>query len=228
MKKSIAVFMLFCGVTVFVLWKMDRANFSPTTAAAKKFLLLCQNQQQLSPEAKYTLGILLNRIPRRDCSAASNYFGSVPTLWIENSNIVDLTPILALTNLKDLYLYGNKIQDLQGIQALENLQILDLSQNNIVSLAGLSQLKKLNQLDLSKNRIEDVSALNNLKYLQILDLSSNSIGQIPQLDLPHLNTLIAGNNPIKSETCQKSFKVGNRTWVWDENCTVHISRWVEK
>ena len=69
-----------------------------------------------------------------------------------------------------------------------------LKLEDVVSISGLHQFKNLQHLNLALNQIKSVQNLT--PSLVHVDLSKNKITQIPELNLPLLETLILDNNQI--------------------------------
>ncbi len=121
---------------------------------------------------------------------------SGPVSWSEASaltrldltrlQIVDASPLAALTNLDTLHLGHNEIVDVSPLAALTRLEHLDLGSNEVVDVGPLAALTGLEHLDLSSNEIVDVSALAALTGLERLNLSGN-----PLVDVSPLTALAA-------------------------------------
>ena len=73
--------------------------------------------------------------------------------------ILDITPLAALTHLEHLYLVGNGTQDLTPLSGLTALTTLDLSNNRITDLTVLGSLTQLLEVNLSDNIIDDLVPL---------------------------------------------------------------------
>ncbi|KAI4297135.1 hypothetical protein L6164_037039 [Bauhinia variegata] len=102
-------------------------------------------------------------------------------------NLTMLTPLRALTSLKNLIVRSNQIEGnfpFQELSVLQNLKRLDLSYNRFSS----------------SSTAEDLNALPKLKKLKYLDLGSNNFDQkiLKYLfALPNLTSLFLDNNGIK-------------------------------
>jgi len=97
--------------------------------------------------------------------------------------------------VKDLYLENSDIKDLTGIAALVNLRYLDCSFNQIETL-DLSNNTKLKDLICGRNEIEELnlSGCQNLNYLHC------SFNKLEIFDVSHnyyLSTLSCGNNKME-------------------------------
>ena len=108
---------------------------------------------------------------------SNEFYPSLKTLIIFQSNIVDISPLSNLpSSLQDLELSQNKIVDISPLSNLpSSLQILDLSENRIMDISPLNNLPfSLKKLYLYHNKIVDISPLSNLPFsLEVLDLRFN-------------------------------------------------------
>ncbi|MEW6497433.1 MAG: leucine-rich repeat domain-containing protein, partial [Cyanobacteriota bacterium] len=181
------------------------------TATAKRFVDWCLNQEKLSPDAKHTVEVLLEKAGTTQCDRAENKLSTLIKLDLSSSQIADLRPLSSLSNLSELDLSLNQIADLTPLSSLTNLTDLDLSNpvdqllsslelsspntpklfyNQIADLRPLSSLTKLTTLDLSLNQIADLRPLSSLTKLTTLDLSYNRITDLtPLSSLKGLNKL---------------------------------------
>lgn len=120
-------------------------------------------------------------------------------LDLKHSQLNDITPLSALTQLEWLNLDDNNISDLSPLTTLTKLHTLRLKSNAISNIEALSKLPNLQWLWLSYNRISDVRPLENLIELKWLALKSNAIEDIiPLLALTQLQRLDLDNNKIKN------------------------------
>ncbi|MBN2101508.1 MAG: hypothetical protein JW716_01395 [Candidatus Aenigmarchaeota archaeon] len=116
--------------------------------------------------------------------------GNVSVLYIEDADLVDITPLSSLSGLTEISLQNNDIVDISPLAALGNIADLDLGVNQIVDLAPLSSLTKITNLNLMSNRIIDVSPLSTLTELDTLGIGYNKISDISSLStLTKLNIL---------------------------------------
>ena len=114
-----------------------------------------------------------------------------PAAWSEASEltrlnlarrqIVDVSPLAALTSLEGLDLGYNEIVDVSPLASLTDLKQLDLRKNEIVDVSPLASLTDLKQLDLRKNEIVDMSPLAALTGLERLNLSGNPLVDVSPL-----------------------------------------------
>ena len=119
-------------------------------------------------------------------------------LWLDGSQIADLSPLKNLTNLRQLWLYGSQITDVAPLENLTNLISLNLKVSQITDVAPLENLTNLRSLELYGNQITDVAPLENLTNLRYLVLGGNQITDISSLkNLTNLTGyLFLGRNQI--------------------------------
>ncbi len=189
----------------------------------KNFADWCKNKKNLSPDARHTVDVLLEQAGTKNCSKASQRLDkrsslnltefpggdTLGTKWnlepnkhdtkygAGDPNIVDVSPIASLKNLKVLLLAGNQIQDVSPLSSLTNLEELDLYFNQISDIKPLSFLINLKKLALNSNKGFDLSPLSNLKNLTFLQLTGLRIKDVSPLpSLTKLETLKLGWNEI--------------------------------
>src|ERR687885_201432 len=157
----------------------------------------CRQKADLSPEAKHTVEVLLQKAETTECDAANLKLSSLTTLELGTNKISDIKPLESLTNLTDLGLYENKISDIKPLASLTNLTDLSLSFNKISDIKPLASLTNVIELSLSFNKISDIKPLASLTNLTQLDLDNNTIGDIKPLEsLTNLTVLYLSDNQI--------------------------------
>ncbi|MEZ2277592.1 MAG: leucine-rich repeat domain-containing protein [Microcoleus sp.] len=168
----------------------------------KTFADWCHQKDDLSPETKHTVEVLLKIAGTTECDAANQKLSSLTELALNNNQISDIKPLASLTNLTQLFLGNNQISDLIPLQSLTNIQNLHLNNNQISDLKPLEFLTNLNWLDLNNNQISDLKPLQSLTNLYWLDLSNNQISDLkPLQSLTDLHWLYLAGNPIAPKIC---------------------------
>ncbi|MCL1792047.1 MAG: G5 domain-containing protein [Peptococcaceae bacterium] len=98
----------------------------------------------------------------------------VTTLYLNDNQITDITPLESLTGLTELHLNYNKITNFAKLQSLSNLRLLSLQKNNIIDTTSLGSLKSLHSLNLAANDIIEFSSLKKLTNLKELNIKDNA------------------------------------------------------
>jgi internalin A len=162
----------------------------------------CRQKADLSPEAKHTVEMLLQKAETTECDAADQELSSLITLNLDKNQISDIKPLESLTNLTEISLFGNKISDIKPLESLTNLTVLNLGDNQISDIKPLESLTNLTWLLLFKNQISDIKPLESLTNLTWLLLINNQISDIKPLEsLTNLTFLDLAGNPIAPKTC---------------------------
>lgn len=210
-----------------VMFSIPTKPVAPATITVPdKGLRACINAELDRPVATAITSADAMKVTKLDCDAAGithltglTYFSNLDTLWLDENNVKDLSPLRGLVALKELTLAANRITDVAPLAQLSNLRTLDLTSNDIrnlaplgklnrlmnlyladndiVSVAPLVTLQNLSQLDLDLNWITDVAPLAKITSLMDLYLSDNEITNItPLAQLPYLNYLSLDGNHI--------------------------------
>src|SRR5919202_56888 len=69
----------------------------------------CRQKASLSPEAKHTVEVLLQKAETTECDAANQKLSILTELALNNNEISDIKPLESLTNLTQIRLSGNPI-----------------------------------------------------------------------------------------------------------------------
>src|SRR4028119_898604 len=82
----------------------------------------CRQKDSLSPEAKLTVEVLLEKAETTECDEANQILSSFTELGLYNNNqISDIQPLQSLTNLTYLSLINNQISDIKPLASLTKL-----------------------------------------------------------------------------------------------------------
>ena len=93
------------------------------------------------------------------------------TLNLAVNQIIYISPLSDLPNMRRLYLYDNQISDISPLSGLTKLQELSLGGNKVIDLNPLSRLINLERLQVESNQVIDLAPLSGLTHLQPLDLT---------------------------------------------------------
>ncbi len=175
---------------------------TPTESNFETFADWCRNRENLDPEAKRTVSLILQQAGTFNCGRASQNVQDMTQLDLSTSQISDIRPFQSLNNLVELKLINNQISDVTPLQSLENLEVLDLSYNQISNVSPLGSLSKLEVLNLSYNQVDQIEPLQSLMNLNELNLTNNQVTDItPLKPLDRLIYLFVRDNPITDQTC---------------------------
>ncbi|MBD0341399.1 MAG: leucine-rich repeat domain-containing protein [Microcoleus sp. Co-bin12] len=81
----------------------------------------CREKDSLSPEAKHTVEVLLQKAETTECDAANLKLSSLTEILLDNNQISDIKPLESLTNLAWLVLGNNQISDIKPLETSTNL-----------------------------------------------------------------------------------------------------------
>ena len=165
--------------------------------------------------------------------------------YINDNNISDFSPLSSLTSLERLYLDNTDIPNISVLSSLPNLTVLDLSYNSILDYSPLSKLTSLEGLSLRRIYLSDISdlisVLSGLPNLTVLNLNSNDtisdfspLSSLPNLtrlslhgssisdvswisSLPNLEWLILGYNDISDITPLSNLTNLETVWLGNNN-----------
>jgi len=134
--------------------------------SGRTFADWCREKDFLSPEAKHTVEMLLEKVETTECDVASQKLSTLTELQLVSNQISDIKPLTSLTNLTVLVLNFNQISDIQPLASLTNLTVLFLNNNQIRDIKPLASLTNLNWLYLTYNQISDIKPLASLTNLE--------------------------------------------------------------
>ncbi|MGB3265164.1 MAG: CHAT domain-containing protein [Microcoleus sp.] len=170
---------------------------APNPKTFESFDDWCTNKENLTPEARHTVEVLLSKAKTQECDRAQQTLANLTQISLNSNQIVNLEPLANLTNLTILELNENQIVNLEPLANLTNLRILQLNENQIVNLEPLANLTNLTQLYLIRNQIVNLQPLSKLSKLKKLNLSFNKITNVePLSDLSDLKSLTLNFNQI--------------------------------
>ncbi|MEG4855838.1 CHAT domain-containing protein [Microcoleus sp. K1-B1] len=170
---------------------------APNPQTFESFADFCTNKENLTPEARHTVEVLLSKAKTQECDRAQKTLTNLTELSLIRNQIVDIKPLSKLTNLRELNLSTNQITDVQPLSGLTNLRFLTLTSNQISDVKPLSGLTNLTLLYLADNQIVNIKPLSKLTNLRRLNLSVNQITDVQPLSgLTNLRSLVLKFNQI--------------------------------
>ena len=123
---------------------------------------------------------------------------NLQTIWLNQNNITDLTPLTSMVYLSSLDFSNNLVADLSPLQNLGHLTGIWCYSNQITSLEPLQYLTNLTAIFVGGNQITDLSPLAPLTQITHLECSSNQIADISPLEgLINLQWMSVSNNNIQ-------------------------------
>ncbi|NOV04316.1 leucine-rich repeat domain-containing protein [Paenibacillus planticolens] len=119
------------------------------------------------------------------------------SLYLDNNNISDVSPIANLPKLTKIGLGGNKLNDISSLGSLPSLISVGLNHNQIKDISVLSKSPNLEILSINHNQIQNIDSLSGLTKLTFLNIEENQISDISAIrSFGKLEMLIANNNHI--------------------------------
>ena len=143
-----------------------------------------------------------HRINSNSVSNLSPLVGLTQLIYLDlwGNSISDISPLAGLTKLTELELSNNSISDISSVAGLTNLRYLDLDGNSISDISGVSELTNLTRLEVGGSNLSDLSPLTNLTNLTILWLYGNNISDLSPLvantGLGSGDTVYVTKNPL--------------------------------
>ncbi|MDY6940710.1 MAG: leucine-rich repeat domain-containing protein [Cyanobacteriota bacterium] len=120
----------------------------------------------------------------------SKVLSHVTILDLRSTQISDVSPLSALSQLQELYFWESQVADISPLSALSQLQKLNLSETQVVDISPLSALSQLQALSLWGTQVTDISPLSALTQLQELYLRGTQVTDIfPLTALTQLQAL---------------------------------------
>jgi hypothetical protein len=141
------------------------------------------------------------------------YFTSLDTFGIWQTNVSDLTPLQNNTNITFLDLREAQISNISPLQNLTRLKTLQLNDNTVSDITALQNMTSLTTLYMPINQVQDISPLQNLTNLKKLYLEENLITSItPLQNLVNLEELNLSKNQITDISSLQNLSV--LRWLW--------------
>ncbi|MDD4279437.1 MAG: leucine-rich repeat domain-containing protein [Candidatus Sumerlaeales bacterium] len=162
------------------------------------------------------------------------YCQHLKALDLGHNDIVDISFVGELRELRILILAANDIEDISPLSALKNLEYLELFKNSIGDISPLVGLPNLRDLNICFNRIGDFSPLFNMRKLDRLwlynannysandPLSKELIAELranlpnTQIDHTSYSTLGGWREHPKYDVVYQIFRRAGSYLPWDE------------
>ena len=121
-------------------------------------------------------------------------------LTFSYNNIVDLKPLISLTNLNTLAFTNNQVDDISPIKNMTKISIINFSENNIKDISAIESFSELKSLGANDNKIEILPDFKNFGKLQYIYLDFNNISSLPNLKgLDSLDEMWLAYNNLNDE-----------------------------
>ena len=166
-----------------------------------------------------------------DFSAIVNKKDTLQTLIMEDMELVDISFVAEMKNLKCLEFRWNKIENIEPITHLTQLENLNLMSNALQDIAGIEKLVNLKELYIAGNAIKDVSMLENMNCIledsqnenqyQVIELETVTVnlGEEKEIALPSIVQSIY-NPSSKFYIRNLNAEIYNN---WQENVQIRIN-----
>jgi internalin A len=102
----------------------------------KSFTKWCQQRKSVPASTRHTINLLLEIAGTNNCQQANLKLRYISKkIKLDESEIVDLSPLASFVDLRELYLRDNKIVDLKPLMNLTKLVFIDLTRNKITDIS---------------------------------------------------------------------------------------------
>ena len=124
---------------------------------------------------------------------------NLQALFLNDTNVVDLSPIKKLKKLQILDCYNTSVADLSPLTGLIQLQRLYCSRTSLVDLLPLAGLVGMQEFNCSHTKVADLSPLTYLVELQMLECSHGLVHDLsPLAGLTKLQKLYCHDTKISN------------------------------
>ena len=113
-----------------------------------------------------------------------DYFSTVVSFDLSDSQIDDLSPVVKFTRLERLQLWVAEVDNFAPLASLTNLKSLEVTAPKVDNLQPLSGLTKLEYLYLCDSRADDLTplaGLTNLRVVKLVDMPVSDLSPLAKL-----------------------------------------------
>ncbi|MBR2876554.1 MAG: protein kinase [Clostridia bacterium] len=114
-----------------------------------------------------------------------------------NTDITDVSPLTAMTGLKELYLNGTSISDISVLTSLKDITILNISSTKVSDLSSLKKFENLETLMINTLSELDPTTIRLPESISTIEIKNNGLNNINFLkNKPNISSVYAFNNNI--------------------------------
>ena len=125
------------------------------------------------------------------------FSGRVRQVYLKDTQVSDLSPLVELKNLEAIFFYRTKVNDLSPLSELKNLEGLSLYNTPVSDMSTLSELNNLEWLWFINTQVSDLSPLAEFKNLVTLILDNTQVSDLsPLAELKNLKTFWINNTQV--------------------------------
>lgn len=157
----------------------------------------------------YYVNISNNKIS--DITLLSKNSASLKSVFIDDNQISDLSPLSSASGLLALSFNNNQISTLDSIKGCTKLKAISGDNNKISSLDVLTPMTALRCISFSHNNISDMKPIEKISAsmkdsMYVLDLSSNKISTLALSPSKTYESVLVYNNPLTTLSNVKDIK----------------------
>jgi len=131
----------------------------------------------------------------------------VRDLILEDSDIVDLTPIAKMRGVEMLSLSGTKVTDLTPLSRLKSLRYLYLNGSDVTDLKPLAKMTWLEDIGVDFTLVEDLTPLEKLNNLRRLSVQGTLVSDItPLAKMKNITWLNLSDSLVSDISVIRNFK----------------------
>ncbi len=142
----------------------------------------------------------IKNLPREAGLEELNVFFMLRSLTIDNSQIVNISPLADLPALQILHISNGPLSDITGIESLKNLTTLVLKNTAVDDINLLSELNRLKMLDVSGTKVKSLKPLQKLTGIEQLIINNTRVKTLKYImGFQHLKILKCYNTPLRTK-----------------------------
>ncbi|CAD8064992.1 unnamed protein product [Paramecium primaurelia] len=175
--------------------KKNESQFDQITSIQFRFNTMNDSLYMLGEYLQNLQELKLNNSQIESLRLLGTKLGNLQVLWISNSKLTDISGIMSMPNLLELYCSFNNIKDISPLAFHEKISILDIEGNELADEFQIDYLESLNlqQLVISSNPLIRDDQLRDKLYKK---LPATEI-YIDDNDIPIESQIISETSQIK-------------------------------